>query len=240
MNKTIIICVVCITLLLQPGSMMIKPDAVMYTPEDPNSLIVYCHPNNKLVHTESANPKRPLNTYEGIVQLISEDNPGAAVLVTWTYSKSLVSKLDALIDDNNIEEIIISGWSAGGNLAVRMAAALAKQGRHIKLLFLDCNHTTQLADKYFKTLAKYDTTLYYACHVMGKSKDRVLRKIMAQKIPIVYYKLTIPKNFSGSQHIYCRDSAIKFNLYGYLLGTVDLNKNYKEYHYDYSSKSYKK
>ena len=67
MGKSLITYMLCIALLLQPGSMMIKLDIVIYTPNDPTSLIVYCHPNNKLIHTKSTHPKRPLNTYEGIV-----------------------------------------------------------------------------------------------------------------------------------------------------------------------------
>jgi hypothetical protein len=39
--------------------------------------------------------------------------------------------------------------------------------------------------------------------------------------------------------MYCRDSAMTFNLYGYLLGTSKLSTNYTQLYYDYQSKDIK-
>jgi len=61
---------------------------------------------------------------------------------------------------------------------------------------------------------------------MGKAKNKVLRNIMKYEIPITFYQLDIPNEFNGSNHMYCRDCAVSYDLYGYILGTHDLNENY--------------
>jgi len=53
------------------------------------------------------------------------------VVVTYQYSTKLVNKIDKLIDEYNIKDIVISGWSAGGNNAVQAAATLANEERNI-------------------------------------------------------------------------------------------------------------
>ena len=87
--------------------------------------------------------------------------------------------------------------------------------------------------KYFKKLAKYNIPIHYTSNVMGYNKNKVLKNIIAAKLDITFYKLKIPKNYSGSNHIYCRNCAVNYDLYGYLLGAHKLNKHYKLGYYDY-------
>ena len=192
-----------------------------------------------LPHTNEEHPKHPFNFQESIANKILKQNSDSIVIVTYKYSQKLIEKIDKLINEYNIKDIIISGWSAGGNNAVRAAATLANQNRYIQLLLIDCNHTVQESLKYFKTLKKNNIEIHYTSNVAGYSKYKVLKNITDEKIPIHYYKLKIPKDFSGSRHIYCRNCAINYNLYGYLLGAIKLNKNYIYGYYDYSKNTVK-
>lgn len=238
MSKSIITYLLCISLLAAPSSKQMKDNQyTILTPENPISLIIYYHCNSILPHTNQKNPKYPFNWQESIAKMILDNNQDAIVVVTYEYSSKLVKKVNKLIDKYNIKDIIISGWSAGGNNAIRAAATLANQDRQIQLLLVDCNHTNQVDIKYIKALKKNNIEINYASNIISWNKNKVLKNIMSQKIPIHYYKLKIPKNFSGSHHIYNRNCSIKYNLYGYLLGAIELNKHYKYGYYDYLKKS---
>lgn len=93
--------------------------------------------------------------------------------------------------------------------------------------------------KYIKALKKNNIEINYTSNLINFNKNKVLKNIMSEKIPIHYYKLKVPKDFTGSRHIYCRNCAVNYNFYGYLLGTVELNKHYKYGYYNYEKKSIK-
>lgn len=223
--------------MLGPSTKQVKDHQyTILIPKNPISLIIYYHCNSVLPHVDGKTPKHAFNFQETLAKLIFDQNQDAIVVVTYQYSTKLVNKIDKLIDEYNIKDIVISGWSAGGNNAVQAAATLANEERNIQLLLIDCNHTKQVPKKYFKTLKKNNIEIHFTSNVTGRIKYKVLQNITDQKIPIHYYKLKLPKNFSGSHHIYCRNCAVNYNLYGYLLGTIELNKHYTYGYYDYSAK----
>ena len=233
MGKRLIACVLSIICLLTPTKTIKSNQYSIYIPEEPDSIIIYYNCNSVLPHSKTENPKRPFNFQEGIANKMFANNPNSITVVTYQYSKKLVNKIDELIEEYNLTDIIISGWSAGGNNAIQATAKLANNERNIYLLLIDCNDTNQLPMKYFNTLAKYNIPIHYTSNVMGYNKNKVLKNIMAAKLDITFYKLKIPKNYSGSHHIYCRNCAVNYDLYGYLLGAHELGEHYKLGYYDY-------
>ena len=238
MNKLIAF-VLSLTLILTPSNIIKKHQYTIYIPDNPDSVIIYYHCNSTLQHTDDKKLKHPFNFQEGILELIATNNSNSIVVVTYQYSTKLVDEVDKIIKKYKIKDIVISGWSAGGNNAIRAATTLANKDRNVQLLLIDCNHTNQLEMKYIKALKKNNIEINYTSNLINWNKNKVLRNIMSQKIPIHYYKLTLPKDFSGSRHIYCRNCAVNYNLYGYLLGEIKLNKNYKYGYYDYEKKTIK-
>lgn len=233
MGKRLIACVLSIICLLTPTKTIKSNQYTIYIPDDPDSVIIYYHCNSVLPHTDNEKPKHPFNFQESIANKILTNNQNSITIVTYEYSEKLVQKVDKLIEEYDLTDVIISGWSAGGNNAVRAAATLANDKRNIQLLLIDCNHTNQLPMKYFNTLAKYNIPIHYTSNIMGYNKNKVLKNIMAAKLDITFYKLKIPKNYSGSNHMYCRNCAVNYDLYGYLLGAHELGEHYKLGYYDY-------
>lgn len=238
MNKVISF-LLCALLLFTPAAQQIQGNTyTILIPENPTNIIVYYHTNKILYHTDEE-PKHPFNYLEGIGNILLEDNPNSIVVVTYYYNKKLVNLIDNLINEYNIENIIISGWSIGGNNAIYAAAALASENRHIQLLLIDSNNTNEIADKYFNKLKEYNVIVNFTSNVTGQSKYKVLRNAIKSEIPIIYLALNIPPNFNGSNHTYCKDCAILYNLYGFLLGNIDLNENYTLGYYNYIEKEMK-
>lgn len=199
-------------------------------------MIVYYNCSQPLYHLEDKKPRYAFSFLEGIADIIYNDNPNSIVIVTYYYNKNIAQKISNIADKYNIKNIIVSGWSAGGNHAIEAIQILANKDRNIQLLLMDCNHTNYLNEKYIETLAKYNIPIHYTSNVMGKAKNKVLRNIMKYQIPITFYQLQIEKDFSGSNHMHCRDCAVSYNLYGYILGTAELNENYRLGYYDYNLK----
>ena len=233
MNKTFITCMLCLTCLLSPLKTIKETQYTIYIPKNPTSILVYYHCNSQLSHEESKKFKHPFSFQEGIANKIFTKNPDSIVIVTYQYSSKLVKEIDKLMKKYDLTDLIISGWSAGGNNAVRAAAELANDKYNIQLLLIDCNDTDQLKQRLFNTLAKHNVIVHYTSNLLSKNKMKVLKKIRAAELEIYFYKLKIPKNFSGSNHIYCRNCAVNYDLYGYLLGAHSIGKHYKVGYYSY-------
>lgn len=130
MNKLIAL-ILSINLLLSPTKTFKQDRYTIYIPKEPNSIIIYYHSNGTLPHDDPQNPKRPFNSQEGIANLIYKKNSTSIVVVTYQYSEKLVKKVDKLIKQYNLKDVVISGWSAGGNNAIRASATLANKDRYI-------------------------------------------------------------------------------------------------------------
>lgn len=237
MNKLIAL-FLSLSLFLTPAKTIKAHQYTIYIPKNPLNIIVYYHCNGTLPHANEKS-KRPFNFQEGIAQLIFKQNPDSIVVVTYQYSEKLVKQIDKLAKKYNIKDIVISGWSAGGNNAIRAAATLTNKDRYVQLLLVDCNDTNQVPMKYIRTLKKAGIEINYTSNLINRNKNKVLSNIRSEKIPIHYYKLKIPEDYSGSRHIYCRNCSINYNLYGYLLGDIELNKHYKYGYFDYNKNSIK-
>lgn len=233
--KTAICYILSFLLLLSPASTVKTTAYTIYVPEEPINVIIYYNCGHQLCHITDKEPRYPYSFQEGIADIIFENNPHSIIVVTHQYNKTLTNKIDELINQYEIKNIIISGWSAGGNHAIKTATILASDKRNIQLLLIDCNHTDLLKESQFQTLKKYNIPIHYTSNVMSKAKNKKLRNIIKAELPITFYQLNIPDDFSGSNHIYCRDCAISYDLYGYILGTTPLNSNYKLGYFDYTS-----
>ena len=233
MGKRLIACVLSIIYLLTPTKIIKSNQYTIYIPEEPDSIIIYYNSNGTLPHSKTEDPKHPFNFQEGIADKLLKNNKNSIIIVTYQYSPKLVKKVDKLIKEYDLRDVIISGWSAGGNNAVKAAAELANNKRNIQLLLIDANDTNQLSMRYFKTLAKYNIPIHYTSNLLSQNKMKVLKKIREAKLDIFFYKLKIPKDFSGSNHIYCRNCAVNYDLYGYLLGAHGIGKHYKVGYYSY-------
>lgn len=231
--KTILIYILCISCLLAPATTIKEPQYTIYIPNDPDSIIFYYNSNGTLPHIKNQTPRNLFNFQEGIADKLLKNNKNSIIIVTYQYSSKLIKEVDKLIKKYDLTDVIISGWSAGGNNAVKAAVELANNKRNIQLLLIDANDTDQLGMGYFKTLAKYNIPIHYTSNLLSQNKMKVLKKIRNAKLDIFFYKLKIPKDFSGSNHIYCRNCAVNYDLYGYLLGAHDIGKHYKVGYYSY-------
>ena len=162
-------------------------------------------------HSKGKKGKTLYNFQEEVAQAIYDGNPDT-IAVAAVYNRDLPSFLNELINVYSIETVVVSGWSLGGNDAVRLATEL----RNVKsLILIDSNHTNQLNQRYFDFLR--GTKLYYISNEYSAAKLKHMTKIFAVT-EHEYLKLAIPKGFGGSYHRYCRDSTLDNNVYGYALG----------------------
>ena len=233
--KTAICYILSFLLLLSPASTIKTTAYTIYIPEEPTSVIIYYNCGHQLYHITDKEPRYPYSFQEGIADIIFENNPHSIIVVTHQQNKQLTTKIDELIEQYQIKDIIISGWSAGGNHAIKTATALAADDRDIQLLLIDCNHTDNLQEKEFQILKEYNIPIHYTSNVMGAAKNKKLRNIIKAELPITFYQLSIPEDYSGSNHMYCRDCAVSYDLYGYILGTAPLNENYKLGYFNYTT-----
>ena len=231
MNK-ILIFFLCLSFLFIPKT--IKEDQyTIYIPNNPTSMIIYYHSNMVLYHSKGRKPRTFYNFQEDYIKSLSEQNPNSIVIVTYYYNQELVEYIEEIIKEYNISNIIVSGWSAGGNSAIYAAAQLSKLDINTQLLLIDCNHTNEVDLKYIKQLANNEVTIAYISNIISPAKNKKISNIISYKIPISYFKIEIPEGYIGSNHMYCRNSTMDFNLYGYLLGGP-LNENYEQGYYNYS------
>lgn len=200
--------------------------------------LIYFHSNDALPKANGRKGKTKYNFYEDIVEQMQIANPDALVFVG-KNSASYQNEIIKGIKKNGVDEVVVSGWSDGGNYAVNMTAKLYEQFPNLKihLLLIDSNHTDNCATKVWDTLDKHNQSIDYLSNLISKEKNRKLVKIMKYKLPINYLRLKVPATIRVSKHRYCRDSALEDNVYGYLIGgELDMSR-YTKLHYDYDKKA---
>ena len=201
----------------------------IYIPEHPKRMAVYIHARMDFPHSKGRKGKTLYNFQEEVAGGIFKPNADT-IVVAARYYKGLVPIVIKQIMAYDITNVIVSGWSLGGNDAITLTHEIYKQLKLIPKLFLiDSNHTNQFADKVFKDLK--DMKVYYVSNTLSKAKSSHISKILNNGLLKEYLLLAIPHTFKGSNHRYCRDSAITDNLYGYLFGGI-LMPNYQIYHWD--------
>ena len=201
----------------------------IYIPEHPKKIAIYIHARMDFPHSKGRKGRTLYNFQEEVAEGIFKSNTDT-IAVAAKYYKGLASVVLKEIMTYDITDVIVSGWSLGGNDALTLADEIYKQLKlSPKLLLIDSNHTNQISDKAFKDLK--DSPVYYISNTVSKAKSSHISKVTKNGMLKEYLQLVIPATFKGSNHRYCRDSTISDNLYGYLFGGI-LMPNYKVYHWD--------
>lgn len=201
----------------------------IYIPEHPKRMAVYIHARMDFPHSKGRKGKTLYNFQEEVAGGIFKPNADT-IVVAARYYKGLVPIVIKQIMTYDITNVIVSGWSLGGNDAITLTHEIYKQLKLIPKLFLiDSNHTNQFADKVFKDLK--GMKVYYVSNTLSKAKSSHISKILNNGLLKEYLLLVIPHTFKGSNHRYCRDSSITDNVYGYIFGGI-LMPNYQVYHWD--------
>ena len=189
-----------------------KTNYTVYIPVRPRRMAVYLNPPAMYFpHSNGKKGKTLYNYQEEVAHEIYTENEGT-IAVAAIYNRDLPKFLNELINLYDIPEVVVAGWSLGGNDAVKASTEI----RNVTtLILIDANHTNNMAQKYVDFLR--GTKLLYISDVYSPAKLKKVTKAFAV-MPHKFLKLTIPKSFSGSNHRYCRDSMLNCNVFGYAFG----------------------
>jgi len=204
---------------MKPNTYYLKSNYTVYVPVLPKRMAVYLNPPAMAFpHSNGKKGKTLYNYQEEVAQAILDGTPDT-IAVAAIYNRDLPRFLNELIRLYNITEVVVAGWSLGGNDAVRAATEIL----NVKtLMLIDANHTNNLGTRYFNALR--GTKLIYISDVYTPAKLKHMTKIFAVT-DHQFLQLKIPKGFSGSNHRYCRDSTLDNNVFRYAFGGV-LNGDY--------------
>lgn len=190
---------------------------------------------NSLTHANGRKSKTKYNFIEDIIEELSMSNPNSAIFAGKFMTKSMAA-IEKALRNYDISKVIISGWSLGGNDALTELFKLMQLFPNIDydVLLLDSNHTDQISDLYFKSIASKIRSIYYVSDTYNAGKIKKQNKIR-DFFDIEYLILSIPDKYNSSKHRACRDCSFDNNLYGYIWGYNNLYYRYKPIHYSYTS-----
>ena len=214
---------------------LIGTDYTIYVPENADRMAIYCHAWGQFPHTKGKPPRSPYNFQENIVDGIQLKNPTAVAVAMRRYNNKLIDLLYGIIKEKGIKELIISGWSMGGSDALTLAAKLyLKVDVKLSLILIDANYTNDIAADVFLKLRGVRTV--YISNTFIPAKVKKISKLMSYKLPLEYMILSIPKDYKGSNHMFCRNSTIDNDMYGYVFGNHGYADCYRRAVYDYDGK----
>lgn len=173
---------------------------------------------------------------EDMVDLIMNQNPDTLVVVSHfgvgnNNANEILSILDSI--GANSEHTIVSGFSAGGNMAIETTEEIVKNHNNLgnpEVLLIDCNHTTQIQSS-IDFLGKHKIK----CTLLHQLNDLYLRRnyehIINSGMDFAVINL-LPDWLAPykSQHLAKKDLAINCNYFGYILGNTPAPLDY-----DYSN-----
>ena len=202
-------------------------------PETPgNTMMIYIHSGGGITLSKGRVARSKYNYSDDISNKISADNPDA-IVVAANYSQALHNEINRLIEENSIERVVVSGWSTGGSRALQLASDLVTdfEGIEVTLLALDSNQMDEIPDRTYNNLEDHGVKIFYLAREVNRFKDRKIRKLIAYK-DISYIVYHIPPEVTSVPNRRVRDSAIDYNLYGYVLGTNTLADCFDLYRYE--------
>lgn len=199
----------------------------IYIPDRPERAVIYL---NAHIAFPSSNGRTSRTKYNYREEVANDIYNEYTAVVAGLYSKKLLELILQLIIGYGIQNVVISGWSVGGNDALTVASYLNGVIKNLKVLLIDSNHTNNLSNDIFKKLS--GVKVYDVSNNLNKVKIKKLQKVIDNGIFHEYLLLTIPKGFKGSNHRYCRDSTIENHLYDYIFEGVLDHSQYSVWYWD--------
>ena len=128
---------------------------------------------------------------------------------------------------------ILSGFSAGGNMAITTAEEIIKNHSNLgspELFLIDCNHTTQVQSSidYLGRQGIRCTLLHQLTeNVINRNYDHIINSGMDFSVINIDQNWT-PDNKDETLHIGHKTQAINKDYFGYLLGNATAPTDYDE------------
>ena len=199
----------------------------MYIPDHPTRMVIYFNAHIAFPTSNGRKSRTKYNFREEVCDAIYDEK---TIVFAGLYSKKILEIIIQNTISYSIEETIVSGWSVGGNDAITVAASLVNKVPMIKVLLIDSNHTNNITDGVFKKLKSIEIS--NVSNNLNKTKIKKLEKVLNTGLFKDYLLLSLPKDFKGSHHRYCRDSTLNNHLYNYVFGGPLDQSKYKVYKWD--------
>ena len=195
----------------------------------------------------NTNTQGILNAQEDILDAITANNEGSIVATTYFgVSNSDVNEMLRVVESIEADpsNIIISGWSAGGNEALTITDELLNNHSNLgtpQVFLVDSNHTNQINNKIFQNIKENGVKCTLLTSESEKTIEDKLSKLISNNIDLDL--ISVNFNPNGSEHLERKRIAIFNDVFGYLINSDDLpsssyaNTKYTYQTYDYETNS---
>lgn len=199
----------------------------IYIPDRPERAVIYLNAHIAFPSSNGRQSRTKYNYREEVADAIYNEQ---TAVVVGLYNKKLLELSLQLVIGYSIQNVIVSGWSAGGNDALTIASYLNGLVRDLRVLLIDSNHTNNVSNGVFNKLK--GVPISDVSNNLNKVKIKKLQKVIDNRLFDEYLLLTIPKGFKGSNHRYCRDSTMENRLYDYIFEGVLDHSQYSVWRWD--------
>ena len=174
---------------------------------------------------------------EDIIDTMMSQNPNTIVVAShFGIGKVNANEMLSILDNIgvNSSHILLSGFSAGGNMAITTAEEIIKNHSNLgnpELFLIDCNHTTQVQSSidYLGSQGIKCTLLHKLDNenIINRYYNHIINSGMDFSV-INLNQTWTPANTNESFHLGKKSQAINEDYFGYLLGNAAVPTDYDE------------
>ena len=198
--------------------------------EGEKNLILFFDPDQLPIRGKTYYGGEIQNPYvcaEDRIDLLMDANPDTVVaMMSCQWSEKYMTKLLDAMEKLSVQQwrrVISAGWSAGGNRALRCAAAIVNDypamGAPVVVLN-DCNHTDVVEAEVYNTIAAHELKcLLFTSNELGANGHK-LWDILRRQIPIAIVYTDFERQPESNTHIDRLRLGFAENLYGFALGVI--------------------